>query len=330
MMCAPQPAGRPDRTASNDAAGQRICVSILVVGYNSRGHLGAALGAIAGACARTPCEVLFVNNGDDDSEAFVAASHPEVRMLPSCGNVGFAGGNNYLASHARGEWLLLLNPDTRLYPGAIDTLLDAAAKRPEFSVLGGMTVGANGADIVSSSLHFPTIATIARGIWGGQPRRPASRDAGQVIPVDAVSGGFMLVSRGLWDRLDGFDEGFFLYAEELDFARRATDSGARIGTVPAARMYHDIGSGAARSPVRTLYGMRGAAHYYHKHFSPAYAWTCVGLHWIAGLARFVAGGLLGWKGRRYRKLREAFAPVVLRPWTWVRGYDSPGADPRRH
>ncbi len=295
-------------------------VSILIVGFRSRAFLAKAIGSIGNAASQVAHEVRFVNNSDDDSEQQVIEQFPSVIVVPSRGNIGFGAGNNYLAQGAKGRFLLMLNPDTVLEPNAVDILAAAAEAAPEFDILGGLSVDQNGQGLAPSRLEFPTLGSILRGIIGqGSLPLPDSQSSAPV-PVDSVSGAFLLIRREVWDRLGGFDERFFLYAEELDLCRRLIAQGGKVGIVPQARVLHDISSGEPHSPSRVLYSMRGAATFYRKHFSPPYAFACLLAHWASCFGRFAVGGLLSPFSPRYAAISRGMREVSLCPWLWMRGY----------
>jgi len=309
--------------------GPSIDVSVLIVGYNSAQFLDHCMASIPAAVAEHSHEVLFINNGTDESEKLVKAEHPHVRILPSLGNIGFAAGNDYLADEARGRWLLLLNPDTRLYAGALDALLEFAKQNPHYEVLGGVTVDEHGALNSRAQLELLSLRKVFRELVSSDDRPNASEVIAEAAEVEALSGGFMMVSRACWTRLQGLDPDFFLYAEELDFFKRLKDEGGRAAQVASSRVFHDIGSGDVYSPTRIKFLVTGNAHYLHKHFTPPYAYACISLMWLTMVKRYVGGALLKRKGKHYARMSRGFAQVAKAPWTWMWGYNSPGADPRR-
>lgn len=298
----------------------RPAISILIVGYNSADFLAAAVGAIAGASRKQVAEICFVNNGTDNSEDLVRALCPLAVVLESRGNIGFGAANNYLADAASGEWLLLLNPDTQLEAGAIDALLAAAEENPEFAILGGLSVDRQGNPLAMSHLRFPRLRRLVRAIAGRANAPLPPSDSADVLAVEAVSGGFLLIRRSAWEALGGFDEQFFLYCEEVDLCRRHHDAGGRVGMVPAARVMHDVGSGKPLAASRILSSARGSATYYRKHFPVWYARACLFAHWAAYAVRFAVGGLASPFSPRLRALSAAMREVTLKPWLWVTGY----------
>ena len=300
---------------------QDLCdVSILVVGFNSSAFLESAIGSIDRAVSRHSYQVLFVNNGTDRSDEAIVDRFSATTVLPSVGNIGFGAANNYLASEAKGAWILLLNPDTRLEPFAIDLLLEAAESDGSFDILGGLSISPTGKPLAMSRLEFPTLGRIlSRAVGKRGPPLPLG-DAEEIMKVDAVSGGFMLIRRDRWDDLGGFDEQFFLYSEELDLCHRLRQRGGRVGLVAAARVMHDVGSGAAANPARMLLMKRGSATFYRKHFPAPYAHACLAADWASCAVRFAIGSLLAPFNSRWARTAQSMRGVTLRPQSWYRGY----------
>lgn len=327
-----QGAIKPDEARSHEVITKDYAVdlSILIVGYNSIEYLDECMSSISRAINQYSYEILFVNNGTDHSEEFVRKQHPQAKILPSLGNVGFAAGNNYLAKYSGGRWLLLLNPDTTLYPNALDILLDNALRHPEYQVLGGTTVAADGSPHLAANIVLPSFGSILRGLIGKAAREIEFTAGNNLLELDAVTGGFMLVERDCWMEMGGLDESYFLYAEELDFFKRLKVNGGRVAQISDSLIYHDTGSGDIYSPNRVRFQMTGNAHYMHKHFSKPYAYACISLLWFASLVRYGGSRVLASKNEKYARMSRGLAPVVRAPWRWMQGYRSRGADPRKN
>ncbi len=206
-------------------------LSILIISYNTREMTLACLRSVA-AQTRTPHEVIVLDNASaDGSAAAIAAEFPDVRLLAEDENHGFARANNIAAKHAKGEYLLLLNPDTVVLDGALDRLLAFARRLPAAKIWGGRTVFADGSLNPASCWRRMTLwnlfcrATGLTGIfrnsalfnsegYGGWDRMTERE-------VDIVTGCLFLLARDDWTRLDGFDPALFMYAEEADLCLRA-------------------------------------------------------------------------------------------------------------
>ena len=201
--------------------------------------------------------IVVDNASTDGSAAAIAADFPAVTLIAEPTNPGFAAAHRISVPRARGGWLLLLNPDTEVQPGAIDRLLAFAQRTPGAGIWGGRTVFADGRLNPASCWGRMTLWSLAcqaaglTALFRGSPlfnpegyggwARDSERE------VDIVSGCFLLMRREFWDRLGGFDPAFEMYGEEADLCLRARTLGARPRVTPEANIVHH---GGASEPVR--------------------------------------------------------------------------------
>ena len=297
-------------------------MSVLIVGFNSASHLPACLKSITDAAQKHSFDVVYVDNGTDDSSAIVRQAFPAAKIVRSRGNIGFARANNLLAENASSPLLLLLNPDTQLFSGAIDELIKAAQVDSRYGILGGATFLDKTRLQPMPMIELPNASTIVRGFWPRHSHPSDQNAAGGIQEVSAVSGGFMLVRREVWDQLDGFDERFFLYGEDLDLCQCAAKRGWKVGLVADAAIFHDIGSGEAHSKQRQLLQARGTATYHRKHFPTLLARTNLILMWLNFVIRAIGATVLSPFSRRFAAMARALIPLAAKPWVWMRGYSS--------
>lgn len=234
-------------------------VSILIISYNTREMTLDCLRSVRDQ-TDIPHEVIVVdNNSQDGSAEAMAAEFPEMVLDARSDNLGFAGGNNAAAARARGEYLLLLNPDTVVLDHAIDKLVAFAKARPEAGIWGGRTLFGDMSLNPSScwrkmsvwncfcrmaglTAMFPKSALFSSERYGDWPR-DTERD------VDIVQGCFLLITRKMWDELGGFDPAFFMYGEEADLCLRAKKLlGAQPRVTPTSTIIH---YGGASETVRS-------------------------------------------------------------------------------
>lgn len=234
-------------------------VSILVVSFNTKEMTLACLRSVFAETTRTPFELIVLDNasGDGSADAIEREFGGRARLIRSAENLGFARANNVASEGARGEFLLLLNPDTVVLNGAIDRLVEFARTRPEAGIWGGRTVFADGRLNPSSCWRRMSVWNLACRAFGLSTLMPNSgvfhseayggwaRDS--VRAVDIVSGCFFLITSSLWRTLQGFDPGFFMYGEEADLCLRARRLGARPHVTPGAEIVH---YGGASETVR--------------------------------------------------------------------------------
>ena len=282
-------------------------VSVVIVSYESRELLARCLAALAadgGASASR--EVIVVDQASrDGTAAWLAAEHPGVRLVALAENAGFGAGNNRGAEIARGHWLLLLNSDAFVRPGAIDELVRFAEARPAIGAVGPRLLWPDGR-LQRSCRRFPTVFRLATEFLYLRKLAPRSRILNgfycgefahdEPRRVDWVTGACVLVRRELYERLGGFDEAFFLYSEEVDLLRRAAEAGAETWYDPAAEVVHVWGGTAGRASALTLEEQaRSHVRYLCKHASSA----------TARRARLVLLAGLRLRARRSPAYREA-------------------------
>jgi GT2 family glycosyltransferase len=224
-------------------------VSILVVSFNTREMTLACLESVLEHGKLVSFEVVVVDNASTDgSAAGIAAEFPQVRLIPSSVNLGFAAANNLAAENARGRYLLLLNPDTVVTNGAIERLLGFAEEHPQAGIYGGRTVFGDGRLNPTSCWRETSVfsllcrATGLSGAFKGSAWLNSDSYGGwnrdSVRQVDIVSGCFMLIRRDLWAKLGGFDTSYFMYGEDWDLCLRARRLGAYCLFCPEAEIVH--------------------------------------------------------------------------------------------
>jgi GT2 family glycosyltransferase len=270
----------------------RCALSVLVVTYNSRRLIGALLSQLQPQLLALDAEVLVIDNASHDGTADeVLTCYPWARLVRSEHNLGFAAGNNLGALHARGDMLLLLNPDALPEPDAIVEGLRLMHAHPEVGMAGGRLLDPGGATQPSARM-FPTLfqefavlsglaARFPRSrLWGRFDRTWADPDAAAI--VDWVPGAFAFIRARTFTQLSGFDERFFLYYEEVDLCRRLQAAGLQIQYWPQLRVQHIGGESAktvqGQKVSRTgtqlsLWRVRAGLLYYRKHHGLATAWA---------------------------------------------------------
>jgi len=248
-------------------------VSVLIVGYRNLRHLDACIGGAIRSMRGIDGEILFIDCSNDGSSDFVRERFPSVRVLPFCGNLGFGRGNNHLAREATGDYLLLLNPDTVPQSDEIARLVRFADAHPSGGAFGGRCVFPSGEHDLGSHQPMLRVSGLVLTLLGLASLRGGALplDAARPQRVEVISGAFMLVRRGLWERLGGFDELFFMYTEEVDLCRRIADAGFELWADPSIVMIHDAGSGDPDNPKKRLQLLRGNATFLRKHFGPVAA-----------------------------------------------------------
>lgn len=210
-------------------------VSVVVLAYNSLRHLPDNLEALHRLdYPADRLEILLVDNASEDgSVAWVRANYPQVRVLETGENLGYAGGNNAGVRAARGEWVAILNPDTRVPPDWLRALVRPAADPAVAAVASRLlTWPGDAIDFGDAAINFMG--------WGCQPGYGSRRldDYAVAKPLIFACGGAMLVRRDLFLDAGGFDDDYFAYFEDVDFGWRLWLLGHSIAYAPQAVVYH--------------------------------------------------------------------------------------------
>ena len=266
-------------------------------------------------------EILFVDNGDGTTEALVRAHFPEVTVLPSRGNVGYGRGNNYLADHATGDLLVVINPDVTVLPGSLARLVECAAARPDVAAFAPVLRGPGGAlssDCFLTPPFFLNLLADLTGLRALYRKLVLAPRIGVERAVGCTSGAFFALRTSAWRALGGFDEGFFLYAEEMDLFMRMRAQGLAILRSPGVEVVHDVGSGQRGSFERLVYLCRGCMHFCRKHRPWPLAALAGVMLWLMTASRHVLRPGV----RRPAEIR-AFL-WAIHPRRWWHGYGERG------
>jgi N-acetylglucosaminyl-diphospho-decaprenol L-rhamnosyltransferase len=250
---------------------------VVIVSHRSRELLRECLDSLRAHPPERPMQVVVVDNASGDGTAeMVAADYPEVVLHAADENLGFAAATNLGARLGRAPYVLALNPDTRVTAGALKTVLAAIESRPEVAVAGPRLVREDGTLDHAAKRSFPTPLS-ALGHFTGIGRRPgatgrlAAYRAPEVEsgPVDAVNGAFMLMRREAFERIGGFDEGYWMYMEDLDLCYRLALAGRLTWYEPAAEVVHVKAgtTGGERSPRLNWAFHRGMYRFYRRHYA---------------------------------------------------------------
>ncbi len=200
-------------------------VSVLLVSYNSRLFMEGCLESLQKQIG-VPFEVILVDNGSTDGTAsFVRKAYPWVRVFESAKNLGFTGGNNAAARHARGEFLLLLNCDTVLLTD-IAPGLRILEQEPQVGVVGARMYGGQG-ELRANTGHFPAPWRLWKFTlqWSRPFARPYGDPALAAFRHDWVEGSFLLTRRSNWQGVGGMDESGFMYTEDVEFCAHTLQRG---------------------------------------------------------------------------------------------------------
>ncbi|MBV9173316.1 MAG: glycosyltransferase family 2 protein [Chloroflexi bacterium] len=263
-------------------------LSIVILNYNTREHLAECLRAIQAEGSTTlsggsiEAEVFVVDNASNDGSAdAVAEEFAWVRLVRSPRNGGFAYGNNLALRQARGENIMLLNPDSLLPRAAIEGFLQRLAAHPEAGIIGPKLLRPDGSMHLACRRSFPTplvalyrLSGLAR-LFPGSPRFGRYNltyvDPDVPLEVDSVCGACMVVRRRVVQRIGLLDERFFMYGEDLDWCLRTRAAGWTVRYEPSIVVQHQHGASSRKRALRTTFHFfRAMDLFYRKHYIRRY------------------------------------------------------------
>ncbi len=237
-------------------------LSVVIVSYRCARHLARCLDSLDSQACGEGLEIIVVDNASGDGTADVARNHMGVTLIQRADNGGFARAANEGMALARGRAVLVLNPDSIVPAGSLRACLDTLWAEPDIGVLTPRIVNQHGQ--LDNRCHrlFPTgwsAFCFATGLDRLLPWRSAQAHSMRYLPenqptdVDAVSGAFMLMRAKALHAVGGFDQQFFMYAEDIDLCMRFKRAGWRVAYRPVAEVIHvggGSGDGAARAVQR--------------------------------------------------------------------------------
>ena len=228
-------------------------------------------------------EVFVVDNASRDGapEAVAALGDARVRIEPMGRNAGFAAACNRGAAISASPWLVFLNPDALIEPDTLSRLRDIAARDDSIGLLGADVRDADGRREAAARRRDPTLARIwatqmaratGSSAWAERGLELSVRDE-PLSTVDACSGALMLMPRTLFQRIEGFDEGYFLHAEDLDLCRRVRDAGRRVVVANEVPVTHVQGTSSRGRPFFVIWHKHRSLWRYLAKHDGLRAWT---------------------------------------------------------
>jgi N-acetylglucosaminyl-diphospho-decaprenol L-rhamnosyltransferase len=249
-------------------------ISIIILNWNTRELLAQCLTSIDQYKGNLQLEIIVVDNASiDGSQAMLKENYPQILLVANDQNIGFAKGNNQAMQMARGDYFLLWNSDAFATPGAIQNLLQLAMKEPKAAIIGAQLRNADNSFQASYSpfpnqwREFLILTGLGRALLGHAYPSFGPEDEKGPQMVDYVEGACLLVRRQAFQEVGGLDEGYFMYAEEVDWCYTMTKHGWQVWYQPEARVIHLGGaSSTGRRTHREADLYRSRIRFFRKHY----------------------------------------------------------------
>lgn len=259
-----------------------IDLSIIIVNYNVKEFLKNLLASIKKASKNLSTEIIVVDNASDDgSVEMIKDKFPEIILIENKINIGFGKANNQGLAIAKGNFILLINPDTLVAEDTFVKMIEFFNSHPEVGMAGCKILNPDGTLQLACRRSFPGPWTAFTKVTGLSSLFPKSKlfarynltylDENQTYEVDAISGSFMMMRKEVFEKVGGFDEQFFMYGEDLDLCYRIQKAGYKIFYVHSTQIIHYKGESTKRSSLDETRIFYQAMHLFvKKHLSSSF------------------------------------------------------------
>lgn len=256
-------------------------LSIIIVSYKCKDQLRVTLGAVFASQVDFDYEVVVVDNDSGDGTVdMVKADFPKVILIENV-NEGFSKGNNRGLKIAKGRYKLLLNPDTKVSVETFQVMRDFLASRKDVGIATCKLVKADGSldpacmrglpDPWNGLMKTLGISKLFPNLKITSGYNLTTKDINQETELGACSGAFMFVSPECYEKITFLDEEFFMYGEDIDYCKRAKDTGFKVWYYPKTTTIHFKGQTSRKNVGKALYEFHRAMWlYYRKHLAKKY------------------------------------------------------------
>lgn len=307
-------------------------VDIILVSYNTAEYTVRAIESVFEQTQETDVNLIVVDNASsDNSVALIEASFPQVTVIQTGQNLGFAGGVNVGAKAGNAEYVLLLNPDTVILDGAVDKLVAFAKQHEQSGVWGGVTLNDDmslNPNNARARISFSTLVFSATGLskifkksclfnhdnYGCWDRNSAK-------DVDVITGCFFLTPRTLWETLEGLDETFFMYAEEADYCIRAMSLGYQPRVSPDAKIIHHGGVSEVNLSGKMIKLLKGKSQFIKKHEPTWKQPIFKGLLLAHVFNKYMSSSLISLVKKEKQTARNEWRKIFQQRQDWLAGYE---------
>lgn len=294
-------------------------ISVVIVNYRVKHLLEQCLHSVFRAAKKYTIEVFVVDNASgDDSIAYLQKRFPQVHYIANKENVGFSKANNQAFKRAKGEYILILNPDTVLGEHNFEHLLNFFEMHPDAGGVGVKMINANGRFLPESKRGYPTPWVSFCKIFGLStifPKSPLFNcyhlrylDENRSHQVDILAGAYMMIPKRILDEVGYFDERFFMYGEDIDLSYRIVMGGYKNYYVPE-RILHYKGESSSLEDTKTDKAFYNAMKLFYKKHYPNSGKLVSGLIFMAIKMRSAMASL----SRALHSLNKKNSDFI-RPW----------------
>lgn len=262
-----------------------IDLSVIIVTHNSQPFIKRCIDLFIHRGLSLASEIIVVDNFSQDATVdLIKKDFPNVKLIQNTSNLGFAKAANQGIRQARGRYIFLLNPDTELFEGSLEKMIEYMDGNSRCGILGPKLLDPDGKTQLSCR-SFPSHSTALFNRYSLLTRIfPRSKYADRylkttwqhniICDVDWVSGAAMVIKKECLEDIGDFDEGFFMYCEDVDICKRARDKNWRVIYYPPVRIIHFMGGSIKYVPrSAVIWHHRSMWYYYKKYFKVNTLWN---------------------------------------------------------
>ncbi len=243
-------------------------LSVVILNYNVRYFLELCLNSVHEAITSIDAEIIVVdNNSKDESCNMVKKFFPKVTLIENKDNFGFSKGNNQGVAIANGEYICILNPDTVVAEDTFVKLFKFANSQEKLGVVGCKLIDGTGHFLPESKRNVPTVKVASNKIFGNSKKYYANHlNQDETGKVDILVGAFMFVKRNVYNQVNGFDEDYFMYGEDIDLSYRVLNAGYNNYYFPETTVIHYKGESTLNNVNYAKRFYSAMQIFYKKHF----------------------------------------------------------------
>lgn len=280
-------------------------LSIIIVNYNTKDLLKQAIESVINSICNISYEIIVSDNGSiDGSISMLRRNFKDVIIIENNENLGFAKANNNAIKISSGEFILLLNSDTKIHDDCLDNCVAYAKKHPIIGALGCKVLLENGKldhackrgfptptaslySILKLDKLFPRCARFSKYKLGNLP-------IDDINEIDSLTGAFMMVKSSILSNVGLLDEEFFMYGEDIDWCLRIKKAGYKVIYYPKAEIIHfKGGSSIKKKRLKTIYEFHRAMYlFYRKHYRDRYNLMVTVIVYIGIALRLILSAIL--------------------------------------
>lgn len=243
-------------------------LSVIILNYNVRYFLEACIRSVQAAISELDAEIIVIdNNSPDDSCDMMRNTFPDIQLIANTENVGFAKANNQGVQLAKGKYICILNPDTIVAEDTFTQLLKFAETTENLGSIGCKLIDGSGAFLPESKRNIPTPMVSVKKILGNKNSGYYSNlDENDIGKVDILVGAFMFMEKNVYEKVQGFDEDYFMYGEDIDLSYKIKKAGFQNYYYGKTTVIHYKGESTLKDKTYANRFYGAMQLFYKKHF----------------------------------------------------------------